>query len=187
MTFKGRLLSTSALLLLLFVSTARQASAAALLDATYTDIGGGFFNYSLTLTNLDPTSNIFDLAVFFAGAGGTTTGTAAGWDPLPGIGFSIPTNFIDWLSLSAASDLAAGTPLGGFSFISMNGPDAIALEFATTSFDAAGNPVDTTAQEAVTSLTAASPTPVPEPSTVLLLASGLVGAWKMHRTRRGAG
>ena len=185
MTQTGRLLCVAALLVLF---GSGRAQAAALLDCAVLGEGtslsgcvsvdapaavaGGFFDYAFRLSNTSSALSVFflDLIVPDFPAGGATAADASA--PLP-VGWFAPdagpTRNPGWLSTDAAFDLLPGSALD---FIVRTNFSATEAEIGAWEFSVGTNPFDVP-----------NPNPVPEPGTLLLLGSGLAGAWKMRRAR----
>jgi hypothetical protein len=159
---------------LLSILTAVSAAAVPTLVIDSTNLGGGIWQYDLTLVNdggSEPLSglNLVNAYSIF-GLDDTSTITApAGWDyfaPLP------PTvDELNWFSLSAASDIDVGDSLGGFSFESTTDPGAV--NFNTLEADAIGG---TSSEQIPLVIT-------PEPATGLLVAVALA-AQAIRRRRQ---
>jgi hypothetical protein len=149
---------------LLTVLAAVSAAAVPTLVIESTNLGGGVWQYDLTLVNdggSEPLSglNLVNAYSIF-GLDDTSTITApAGWDyfaPLP------PTvDELNWFSLSAASDIDVGDSLGGFSFESTTDPGTVNVD--TLEADAIGG---NSSQQVPLVIT-------PEPATGLLVAAAL--------------
>jgi hypothetical protein len=164
-------------LLMLLAAPARRASAAPILDVQVTDLSGGMFQYDYTLTNPVASDElIYDFGLFFTGDPLNVIGPS-GWDIIAGSGF------INWLSMEPfVTDILPGSSLGGFSFRSTYGPGNIEFE-ATTGDLATGFPVNLPTRAVTT-----GPAPaVPEPSAILMLATGAAGAWQLRRRRQENG
>lgn len=111
------------LALALALATTTRTSALPL-DFTVDDLGGGLFQYNLTLNNQfgDPLGGLNILHGFsvFGLDDTSVIGTPAGWDffaPLPPL-----VDELNWYSLTSATDVPIGGSLGGFSFQSTTGP-----------------------------------------------------------------
>jgi hypothetical protein len=202
MTNKGRILCTLAFLLMASAMSARPASASActinnisgsstIVDGCITttllgqDVDGNF-EYSFRLDNLTGGLDglaFFDLELTLAKGGLNQGGPAtretaagsqtAGWEH---DSFPIQT-LLGWHNLQflpdgspdTAFDLKPGESMLGFTFSALDAvTDIPSWDFQIAAYDA---PVQ-------------EPNPVPEPSTLLLLGSGLAGAWKMRRARQ---
>ena len=158
----------------LFVLTVgSRAFAAPVLLSTVTPLAGGLFEYQYQLQNpSDSTETIFDLGLFFAASEIVTNVTSpAGWTFFP-----LGPGFIDWLSMDVAADVTPGASLSGFSFQSALGPGEI--PFQTTQYLAGADPFDPATPLTTSAGTTVGPsgvTPVPEPASLWLLATGLAG------------
>jgi len=163
------------LVLMLALATATRTSAIPL-SFTVDHLGGGLFQYNLTLNNQfgEPLSGLNLLRGFSAfGLDDTSVINApAGWDffaPLPPL-----VDELNWFSLNSATDVPIGGSLGGFSFLSTTDPATLGpSDFA---FD-------------VISGKTGIQLSVPEQSnTGLLLAISLVGilacGWRWQHTRQ---
>lgn len=163
-----------ALVLSFFSNTAWATTSA---QALYleSDLGGGLWKYDYILYNTsDPGYDIYDFTLYFDPAVTITNillpsdwGFISNEAP-PASGRY--HNFIDWMSLLpgepiAGADIAPGTSLNGFSFTSD-------VRLASLSFDVyltdPNPPYDP-------NLYSGNTASVPEPSTILLLGSGLAG------------
>jgi hypothetical protein len=165
-------------LLLVFMSVgllalvASSAQAAPIVISSVQDLHGTWL-YEYSVSNpLGSDEDIYDFGVDFIGEA-TNIVTPAGWDHFYGLGTDTVPSFIDWLSLSPASDLTPGFTLAGFSFESALGPGDIVYHIATTA-----RPIDGTTT---------GPGAVPEPGTLLLLGTGLTTlVARRRRARRQA-
>jgi hypothetical protein len=150
------------------------------------DVGGGLFQYSLLVKNTEASEplsgltvlkghSVFDLDDTSAIGGPQNVGgnPAADWSFLPPV-----PSFVDelnYFSLHPDADVPIDGSLAGFFFLSMTHPSTISGDdFAVEGIGAiSASQIDLgTAQ------------PIPEPSTLLLLCSGLAGSIAFNRTRR---
>ena len=147
-----------------------------------TPVGGGFFQYSLTLINTgkphQPIAglNILNGNSVFGLTPSSIITAPSNWSffsPDPSIG----ANELNYFSLSAMADVSVGGSLGGFSFLSMTNPGTISgSQFAFDLVPQSGPNCCTGTAE-----------PVPEPSTILLLGTGLTAVAAAVRGRRKTG
>jgi len=151
-----------AMLSLLLATSA--ASAAPTLVINTTDLGGGNWQYDMTLSNTGGTEPLSGLNLLSAntifGLDDTSTITApSGWDyfaPLPP-----SVDELNYFSLSSASDVDVDDSLSGFSFESTTDPNT--LDWNSLEADAIGGTSSTQIPLIIT----------PEPATGLLLAMAL--------------
>ena len=161
-------LSTIALML-----AASAAVSAGPLTFTVDDLGGGLFQYNFTLTNIfsEPISglNLLHGNSAFGLDEASVIGAPEGWDflaPLPSF-----VDELNYFSLSSASDIPIGEPLGGFFFQSTRDPAT--LRPGDLAFDVIGG--------------ISGRQLVPEPSAGLLLATACVSLLGCHRYRKKTG
>lgn len=161
------------LLVFMFVGllalVAPSAQAAPIVTSTVQDLHGTWlYEYSL-FNPLGSGEDVYDFGVDFFGEASNIV-TPAGWDFFYGPSTGTVPSFIDWLSLSAASDLTPGSTLG-FSFQSALGPGEIVYHLATTVPRAIDG-------------TTTGPNAVPEPGTLFLLGTGLTTLVARRRRAR---
>ena len=163
------------LLLALVALATSAATAAPNVTFTTTPLGGGLFQYDLTLNDVggsEPFSglDILNANSVFGLTSGSAIGAPAGWSyfsPAPLV------DELDYFSLSGASDVAVGASLGGFSFVSPTDPAAIGFTFAVEAIGGTSS----------SQIPLPNATYLPEPSTGLLL-SGALTALGIARRRR---
>ena len=114
---------------LLFMSAAFAITAAgATLDYTATDLGGGLFEYSLTIKNPLHNDGISGLNLVNAGTAfglneSSTISAPAGWfffAPIPPL-----VNELNFFSMDPSTDIPVGGSLGGFTFQSTTDPGSV--------------------------------------------------------------
>jgi hypothetical protein len=148
------------------------------------NIGSGIWEYSLTVANtsdpvLDAGVDIYDLFFYDPSESGTVVSLPTDWDNILG------TGFIDTFSLypgatPLGSDIAPGAVLSGFvfQFNGRVGPLAFDVLFVNPT---GGDPLS------YSGATSSASTPIPEPSTLLLLSAGvgILGWTKRRLVSRG--
>lgn len=142
-------------------------------------LGGDLWRYDYILHNTsDPIEDDgYNLYDFFLNFSPTVTLSNI-LSPLNWDSISDSSSFIDWFSQLPGippdgADIAPGTSLSGFSFTSNT-------RLASLSFDTLlTNPIDPPNPASYSGTT----TPVPEPNTIMLLASGLAGLGFLTRKR----
>jgi hypothetical protein len=163
------------LLLALVALATSAATAAPNVTFTTTPLGGGLFQYDLTLSDVGGTQPFSGLDILNANSvfgltSGSTIGAPGGWSyfaPAPLV------NELDYFSLSGASDIPVGASLGGFSFVSSTDPASIGFTFAVEAIGGTSS----------SQIPLPNATYMPEPSTGLLLASALVALGVARRCR----
>lgn len=161
------------------------AGSALAANITYqlTSLGTNSWRYDYALTN-NGLSPIFEFAVFFDYASFSSLAlgpTPAAWDAIivqPDVSL-LSDGFLD--SLSMASGLAPGDTLSGLSVTFISTGATPGTQWFTV--------VDPNTFETLESgmTTAAMTTPVPEPSSLVLLAAGLAALISTLRSRSGVG
>jgi hypothetical protein len=145
-------------------------------------VGGGLFQYSLTIINTgEPNQPIAGLNILngnsvFGLTPSSIIMAPPNWSffsPDPGIG----ANELNYFSLSPLTDVSVGGSLGGFTFLSMTNPGTISgSQFA----------FDLVPQSGPNCCTG-TVRPVPEPTTILLLGTSLTAVVAGVRGRRKSG
>ena len=150
------------------------ASAVPMVVYTVDDLGGGLFQYNLTLENDGGSEALSGLNVLhgdsvFGLDDGSPIAAPAGWiyfAPFPSL-----IDDLNYISLDAGTDVPIGGSLGGFSFVSALDPDSIDGD----DFHVEGIGADSASQ-----IDLGNAQLVPEPATAVLLLSALagLGAWR---------
>lgn len=160
-----------------------QAVAAPIADFRYveTALAGGHYQYDYTLFNDgDPAGDagydIYDVAIFFSSGAFISGSVPIDWDVIGGGGFVASFSLAPGAPPTGA-DVGPGMTLAGFSFVIDQQVGAVPFEVLFT------NPVDPFDPILFEGVTSAA-TLVPEPSSMLLLASG-IGALFAARRRSG--
>ena len=131
------------------------------------DLGGGLFQYNLSIANNGGTEPISGLSILpgnsiFGLDDFSLIAAPADWSflaPLPGF-----ADNLDFFSLNSAADVPINGVLGGFSFQSTAVPDSLGGSFDVRLISAVSNtkiPIPAI--------------PTPEPTTIILLGSAIVG------------
>jgi|GEM_PF-2396319 len=166
---------------LALLATGAAASAVPVVTYTVEDLGGGLFQYDLTLHNTGGTEALAGLNVLhgdsvFGLDGGSAIGTPSGWTafaPLPSL-----LDDLHYISLSPSGDVAIGASLGGFSFVSATDPDTLAGD----DFH-----VEAIGADSASQIDLGIAQLVPEPATGALLAGGLAALALRRRARAAQG
>lgn len=178
---KVKLLFIAAIITGLMAATA-YAVPLANLSYQETSLGGGLWQYDYTLSNLSGPGygGLYDAFFFFDPA--FTMSIAAlpgGWDGFGGNGFGE----VYAMDPAGSDDILPGASLGGFSFIFDAPVGSIDFEALFT------NPFDPLNPEVAPGVTvqANAAAPVPEPSTMLLVVTGVIGlaAFRMVKSEGG--
>jgi hypothetical protein len=156
----------------------RSAAAAPIASLQYleTNLGGGLFQYDYTLRNLgdpviDAGADLFDFALFFSDTISLVTddvrnAAPADWQVIGGSSFLDATSLAPGASPLGA-DVGPGGMLTGFRFV-LDG------QIGSTAFEALFvNPTDPAADPIIFDGVTAPAAPVPEPSALLLVATGI--------------
>lgn len=160
------------------VALSSRAEAWPIVLVDVTDLGGGVWNYALTIDNTTGPEPIMGLNVLH---GDTVFGlnelsnivAPAGWDFFP------PDEFVDdlfFFSLDPGDDVGVGDTLDGFSFDSLTDPGD--LTFGDFDVDLVGG--ETFQQLPIGDIY------LPEPSSLLLFGSGVAAMAARVRKRRAA-
>lgn len=172
--------------LMLFVLLSNPVWAIPMAEIQYleTDLGDGFFQYDYFITNTtdpstDPGLDIFEVFFTFESAVEITiVSLPTDWDSNPLIDSPELIDFADVFSISfgaspVGADIGPGMTLGGFNFVfnpQVGNTEFIASFWDSINAEFGGEFSGTTA-------------PVPEPATILLLASGITGLGIFGRKR----
>jgi hypothetical protein len=160
---------------LVWLLSAAGALALPLVTYTTTDLGGGWFEYQLSVDNTGGSEalaglNILHGASVFGLDGSSTIGAPAGWgyfEPLPPL-----IDDLNYFSTSLATDVAVDDTLGGFSFVSDTDPESLAPgDFAVEAIGA----------DCACQIPLGDAQPVPEPTLGILLGAGLAVARRRRR------
>jgi hypothetical protein len=161
-----------------WLATSSSALALPVVQYSVSDLGGGLFQYNLTVDNDDGGEALSGLNILYADSvfgldENAVIGAPAGWmsfAPLPPL-----VHDVNYFSLTAATDIPIDGALGGFSFRSTTDPDSIGgLDFT----------VEGIGSETASQIPLGVAVPVPEPSTALLLVLGLTELARGARSRR---
>jgi hypothetical protein len=164
----------------MWLATASSASALPVVQYSVSDLGGGLFQYNLSVDNDDGGEALSGLKILYADSvfgldQDSVIGAPAGWmsfAPLPPL-----VHDLNYFSLAAGTDIPIDGALSGFSFRSTTDPDTIdGLDFT----------VEGIGSETASQIPLGVAVPVPEPSTTLLLALGLAGLARAPRRSRPA-
>jgi hypothetical protein len=148
---------------------------------TEQNLGGGLWKYDYTVLNTsdptaDPGFDIYDFTLNFSPAVTLTDIIfPTDWDYI-----TDSASFINWFSLMAGvpptgSDIAPGASLGGFIFTSNTPLAALLFDVTLTDPTNSGNPYVFSGE------TSPAPTPIPEPSTIVLLLAGCMGLYCLRK------
>jgi hypothetical protein len=171
------MLRATGALLAALLGASSAASALPMVTYTFADLGGGLYQYDLTVHNTGGAADLSGLNVLHGGSvfgldGSSTIGEPSGWAsfaPLPPF-----ADDLVYFSLSAASDVPVDGSLGGFSFRSTTDPDSLTGDdFAVEGIDA----------DEATQIDLGVALYLPEASLGLLLAAALLGVGAVGRPR----
>lgn len=167
MLARSRIAGMLVALALAAAGTAASAIPVVLYDVT--DLGGGLFQYDLTLDNsggLEPLAglNVLHGDTVFGLDDGSTISAPSGWiylAPVPSL-----LDDLNYISLGSGTDVTPDESLGGFSFVSATDPDTLTGD----DFHVEGIGADSASQ-----IDLGTAVLVPEPATAGLVLGGLWG------------
>lgn len=177
--------------LAVFLLLARHAAASPIIESTVTPLADGTFQYSYSVTNPYAERSIYDVGLTELAGEVLTIGSPTGWDnPFVGYDPLADKSFIDWFSAlgfddegnpTAPFDIQSGQTLTGFVFTSLFGPGQVSYLIASSDLS---NPFDTSFVDGMVDGPVPPATPVPEPGTMLLVGTGVLGVWRARRRRQ---
>lgn len=167
------------LLLSIFIWICGISSASAISIATYSNTfdGVSLWTYAMTVEDMDP-DPLYDFVVYTGAVIPTTASdlSGVGWNT------SMGTDFVDWMA-NFGSEIAPGSSMGGFwfTYTGTSTDDLGPLPYKTITWH--DDPFGGYANPSFDGMTQLASTPVPEPGTLILLSSGLVGIGLMWKRR----